>query len=81
MLRGATNPLLLIRATEEANAEGEASLRSVIVPLDGSELAEQVLPTVAELAKQLKLEVILFRAYTIPLSALAADHRGLLCGD
>jgi nucleotide-binding universal stress UspA family protein len=41
--------------------------------LDGSELAEQVLPTVAELAKQLKLEVILFRAYTIPLSALAAD--------
>lgn len=76
VLRGATNPLLLIRATEEANTEGEASLRSVIVPLDGSEVAEQVLPTVAELAKQLKLEVILFRAYTIPLSALAVDPEG-----
>jgi nucleotide-binding universal stress UspA family protein len=50
VLRGATNPLLLIRATEEAKTEGKASLRTVIVPLDGSELAEQMLPTVAESA-------------------------------
>lgn len=76
VLRGATNPLLLVKATDEAKTEGEANLRSVIVPLDGSELAEQVLPTVAELAKELKLEVILFRAYTIPLSALAVDPEG-----
>jgi nucleotide-binding universal stress UspA family protein len=76
VLRGATNPLLLVKATDEAKTEGEANLRSVIVPLDGSELAEQVLPTAAELAKQLKLEVILFRAYTIPLSALAVDPEG-----
>src|SRR6266850_3005150 len=76
VLRGATNPLLLIKATEEAKTEGEANLRSVIVPLDGSELAEQVFPTVAELAQELKLEVILFRAYTIPLSALAVDPEG-----
>jgi nucleotide-binding universal stress UspA family protein len=73
VLRGTTNPLLLIRATEEAKTEGEASLRSVIVPLDGSELAECALPTVAELAKPLQLEVVLFRAYTIPYSALAVD--------
>jgi len=76
VLRGATNPLLLIRATDEAKTEGEANLKSVIVPLDGSEVAEQVLPAVAELAKELKLEVILFRAYTIPLSALAVDPEG-----
>jgi nucleotide-binding universal stress UspA family protein len=76
VLRGATNPLLLIRATEEAKAEGEATLRSVIVPLDGSELAESVLPTVVELVKELKLKVVLFRAYTIPLSALAVDPEG-----
>jgi nucleotide-binding universal stress UspA family protein len=76
VLRGATNPLLLIRATEDAKTEGEANLNSVIVPLDGSEVAEQVLPTVVELAKQLKLEVILFRAYTIPLSALSVDPEG-----
>jgi nucleotide-binding universal stress UspA family protein len=69
VLRGATNPLLLVKATEEAKTEGEATLRSVVVPLDGSELAETVLPTVAELAKQLKLEVVLFRAFTIPYTA------------
>jgi nucleotide-binding universal stress UspA family protein len=76
VLRGATNPLLLIRATEEAKTEGEANLRTVIVPLDGSELAESVLTTAAELAKKLNLEVILFRAYTIPLTVLAADPDG-----
>jgi len=73
VLRGATNPLLLIRATEEAKTEGEATLKSAIVPLDGSELAESLLPRVAELAKPLQLEVVLFRAYTIPYSALAVD--------
>jgi nucleotide-binding universal stress UspA family protein len=73
---GATNPLLLIRTTKEAKTQGEASLRAVIVPLDGSELAEQVLPTVVELAKQLGLEVVLFRAYTIPISAMAVDPEG-----
>jgi nucleotide-binding universal stress UspA family protein len=76
VLHGATNPLLLIRAKEGAKTEGEANLRSVIVPLDGSELAEQVLPTVTELAKQLNLEVVLFRAYTMPISALAVDPEG-----
>ena len=76
VLRGTTDPLLLIRATEEAKTEGEVTFKSVIVPLDGSELAECVLPTVAELAKALQLEVILFRAYTIPYSALAADAEG-----
>jgi nucleotide-binding universal stress UspA family protein len=73
VLRGAQNPLLLVRATEEAKREGEASLGAVIVPLDGSELAEQVLPVVAELAKELNFEVILFRAYMIPPSAAVPD--------
>jgi nucleotide-binding universal stress UspA family protein len=63
VLRGSTNPLLLIRASEEAKSEREAALKSVIVPLDGSELAENVLPSVVELAKALKLEVLLLRAY------------------
>lgn len=76
VLRGATNPMLLIRATDEAKTEGEANLRSIIVPLDGSELAEQVLPTVAEWAKELKLAIILFRTYTIPLSVLTDEPEG-----
>ncbi len=63
VLRSSINPLLLIRASEETESEGHAALRSVIVPLDGSELAEVVLPTVVWLANALKLEVLLLRAY------------------
>jgi nucleotide-binding universal stress UspA family protein len=73
VLRGARNPLLVVRATEETEPEKEAIVRTVIVPLDGSALAERVLPPVAELAKRAKLEIILFRAYNLPTSALAAD--------
>ena len=50
------------------------TLKSVAVPLDGSELAEGVLPTVAELAKTLQLAVVLFRAYSIPTSAYAGGE-------
>ncbi|MBM2804157.1 MAG: Universal stress protein [Deltaproteobacteria bacterium] len=73
VLRGAANPLLLVRATEEAKAEGEAVLKSVIVPLDGSELAESVIPMMAGVAKTLDLEVILFRGFHIPYNAYAGD--------
>ena len=73
VLRGSANPLLLIRATEEAKGEGEEKLTSVVVPLDGSELAESVLPMVATMAKMLGLEVVLFRAYHIPYNAYAGD--------
>jgi nucleotide-binding universal stress UspA family protein len=72
VLRGTTNPVLLVRALEEAKTDGQATLKSVVVPLDGSELAESVLPTIAELAKELKLEVVLLRAYSIPYNAYAS---------
>jgi nucleotide-binding universal stress UspA family protein len=71
VLRSSINPLILIRASEETNSEGHAALRSVIVPLDGSELAEIVLPTVVWLANALKLEVVLLRAYHIPINTYA----------
>jgi nucleotide-binding universal stress UspA family protein len=80
VLRGAANPLLLIRASEEAKSDGEATLKSVIVPLDGSELAEGVLPMVVDLAKQLDLEVELFRAYHIPYNVYAGDE-GFYAGN
>jgi nucleotide-binding universal stress UspA family protein len=44
VLRGATTPVFLARATEDAKSEGEAPLHAVIVPLDGSKLAEQDCP-------------------------------------
>jgi nucleotide-binding universal stress UspA family protein len=73
VLRGSDNHLLLVRATETGQTTGEAAFKSIIVPLDGSELAESVLPPVATMAKELNLEVVLFRAYHIPYNAYAGD--------
>ena len=69
ILRGASNPLLLVRASEKEPAWDVATLKTVIVPLDGSELAESVLPSVEALAKKLNLEVILFGVYGGPYNA------------
>jgi nucleotide-binding universal stress UspA family protein len=71
VLRSATNPLILIRASEEADSEGLAAVKSVVVPLDGSELAETDLSPVVQLANALKLEVILLRAYEVPMNTYA----------
>lgn len=75
VLRGASNPMLLIRAASEAaKSVGEAVFKSIIVPLDGSELAARVLPIVAELAHKLDLDVELFRVYHIPFNVYAGDE-------
>lgn len=68
VLRGGTNPMLLVRAKDEGTINGP-TIKSIVVPLDGSELAESVLPTVAELAKTLSSGVTLFRAYNLPYNA------------
>ena len=60
VLHGATNHLLLVRPAG-GDIEGEARLNTILVPLDGSELAEEVLPTVIELASFLKFEAVLVR--------------------
>jgi nucleotide-binding universal stress UspA family protein len=72
VLRGATNPLLLVRGDEEGKSDGAAALKSIVVPLDGSKLAESVLPRAIDLAKKLNLAIVLTRAYQIPLSAAYA---------
>jgi len=66
VLRGTSNPLLLVRASETSLVDDQAELKTIIVPLDGSPLAETVLSPVGDLAKKLNLAVILFRAYSIP---------------
>ena len=65
VLRAANNPLLLVRARDEAATAGNVTIGSVMVPLDGSELAESILPAVIELAKAIKLAVRLMRCYSV----------------
>ena len=74
VLRGSANPLLLIRARAEAKTEGEMTLKSVVVPLDGSEVAESILPEVIEIAKKLNIQTVLFRACHVPYSAFGGGH-------
>ena len=57
VLHATTNPLLIVRAREQAATPPEVRLVSVIVPLDESPFAEQILPHVVSLAKALRLKV------------------------
>ncbi|HTN71917.1 MAG TPA: universal stress protein [Methylomirabilota bacterium] len=68
VLRGTTNPLFLVRAAA-AKASPQRIINSIVVPLDGSVLAEQILPTVANWARALDVEVTLIRAFEFPASA------------
>ncbi|MET0500798.1 MAG: universal stress protein [Candidatus Binatia bacterium] len=60
VLHETSNDVLLVRPAG-GDISGEARLKTVLVPLDGSELAEQVLPTVVALAARLRLQVVLVR--------------------
>jgi nucleotide-binding universal stress UspA family protein len=66
VLQASINPLLLVRPSEETRPGAEARLSTVILPLDGSHLAEKISPHVVYLANRLKLEVVLIRTYTLP---------------
>jgi nucleotide-binding universal stress UspA family protein len=69
VLRGSSNPLFLARAGNHELSVCPPSLRSLIVPLDGSSLAESILPTTVEMAKRLDAEIVVFRAFELPASA------------
>lgn len=56
VLRALTSDLLLVRP-QGANGSGEVVLKILVVPLDCSQPAEKVLPTISELANLLDLEV------------------------
>jgi nucleotide-binding universal stress UspA family protein len=67
VLHGADNDVLLIRTIEAIERKGAAvHLERLVVPLDGSKLAEQAVPCAVELAKKMNLELILLRVYLMP---------------
>lgn len=72
VIRETTKPLLLYRPTD--SAPSGATINHLVVPLDGSELAEQTLPTVAALAPLLGASVTLFRAVPTYTFAFAEPY-------
>ena len=72
VLRGTRSSMLLVRSKEEHSLRPQAQLEEVIVPLDGSALADEILPHVVVLAKSMSLSVILLRA-AVPPTAYASS--------
>jgi nucleotide-binding universal stress UspA family protein len=68
VLHSATTPLLLFKGSPERILGKDAMIKRVLVPLDGSGLAEQVLSHVTILAKAMNLEVELMRIYSLPMT-------------
>ncbi|SRR5713226_1045957 len=73
VLHTTRNPLFLVRATEKMESTGVAPLKRVIVPLDGSLLAEKALPHVVALATKMDLEILLLQVYGLSASVLRAS--------
>jgi len=67
VLRATGYPMLIIRSKTTEPTGRESELKDIIVPLDGSSLAEQVLPHAISLSKALGLGITLLRA--IPSAA------------
>ncbi len=78
VLHSTKNPMLIIRSHIGGDPEGSAKLETIIVPVDGSSLAEQVIPHVAALANALDLGVTLLRvANTAEEFSAAAGYQRL----
>jgi nucleotide-binding universal stress UspA family protein len=67
-------PVLILRANDEA--ADDAVISRVIVPLDGSELAEEALPVAADVAQRFNAPVYVVSAVD-PSSTMPASARGL----
>jgi nucleotide-binding universal stress UspA family protein len=75
VIRASSNPLLLVRASKTNRADEKPALNAILVPLDGSKLAELALPPAVELARVLQAEVVLVGAYEIPSTAYYRSDR------
>ena len=62
VLRHTHKPVLLVRPAGETPLDAKPyPLKRIIVPMDGSRAAQAVLPSVQEMAKTLKMEVVLIQ--------------------
>ena len=57
VLHAITTPLFIVRGKEEGTAQTETKLESIIVPLDGSEIAEHILPHAVSISKALAIPI------------------------
>ena len=76
VMRLGTRPVLLVRAPEPAEAVREVMIQRLLVPLDGSPLAEEALPEAFELAQATGASVTLVRVQPWLSAMILADEYG-----
>ena len=64
LIRSTDVPILLIRPTEKAPAVARLEVTRLVVPLDGSPLSEQILPSAVSMARLLGAELSLVQLVT-----------------
>lgn len=75
LVQSTTVPLLLLRPKDNGDAAPtEVLISTLVVPLDGSELAELSLPYVEDMARKLKLSVSLVRVTPTPTLAFPGSE-------
>jgi len=62
---------------QKSQPGGKKVFKKILVPLDGSELAEAVLPYVEDLGKRYNAEIILLQVVSPPRDRATADYQSL----
>ncbi|MBM3945285.1 MAG: hypothetical protein FJ317_07355, partial [SAR202 cluster bacterium] len=76
VLRESTSPVLLVRASDDASQPADRAIETLVVPLDGSPLAERILPHVTALANGLSLDVTLMMTLIATLEPAPGQKAG-----
>jgi len=78
MVRRATTPILLVRPQEKAlDLASEPVMRHILIPLDGSALAELVLAPAGALGSLMQFEYTLVRVYGPEIDLVPLSYEGL----
>ncbi len=75
VLRGMNNPLIVVRVQEGAPPAEPQAIRNIVLPLDGSPLAEEVLPHALALARG--LDAVVHPTWVIPVPIAVYAGLGL----
>lgn len=81
VLHTATRPLLLLRPPAEGGPAAAAPFSRIVVPLDGSALAQAALPFAEELARALQVPILLLRTVEFIAFAFTGDPYGGAIND
>lgn len=65
VVRQATGPVLVIRARKQEEVQAEPRFQRIILPLDGSRLAEAAMPTAVSWAKALNAPITVVRSISL----------------